>query len=165
MSKLATLFAASRRGRSAANAVVVGALGVFVAVAVTPAQEEKPYPIYTPDHFVAAMKTVGQAYALVKSSAAKNDVDEAKAFLAISRDRLATTITYWRDRKKDDAVRMLRNVLTKMDELDAALSADTLDRTAVDAIGKQVETGCTACHQAYREQDPVTKAFRIGAGK
>jgi hypothetical protein len=114
---------------------------------------------------VAAMKTVGQAYALVNSSATKNDVDEAKAFLAISRDRLATTITYWRDRKKDDAVRMLRNVLTKMDELDAALSADTLDRAAVDTIGKQVEAGCVVCHQTYREQDPVTKAFKIGAGK
>ena len=165
MSKLAGLVAASGRRRRAATAVVVGALGVVVAIAVTAAQEEKPYPIYTPDHFVAAMKTVGQAYALVNNSATKSDVDEAKAFLAISRDRLATTITYWRDRKKDDAVRMLRDVLTKMDELDAALSADTLDRTAVDAIGKQVEAGCGACHQAYREQDPVTKAFSIGAGK
>lgn len=165
MFRLVRRFVASRRCPSASTAVVVSALGVFVAVAVTPAQEEKPYPIYTPDHFVAAMKTVGQAYALVNSSATKNDVDEAKAFLAISRDRLATTITYWRDRKKDDAVRLLRNVLTKMDELDAALSADTLDRAAVDAIGTQVEAGCVACHQQYREQDPVTKAFRIGAGK
>jgi cytochrome c556 len=152
-----------RRGRRGAIAVIVGALGVSVAAAVMLAQEERPYPIYTPDHFVAAMKTAGQAYALVNSSVAKNDVDEAKAFLAISRDRLATTITYWRDRKRDDAVRMLRTVLTKMDELDAALSADALDRAAVGAIGKQVESGCASCHLTYREQDPVTKAFRIGA--
>jgi len=138
---------------------------VFLSAAVTPAQEERPYPIYTPDHFVAAMKTVGQAYALVNSSVAKNDVDEAKAFLAISRDRLATTITYWRDRKKDDAVRMLRNVLTKMDELDAALSADRVSGSDVEAIGKQVETGCVACHQIYREQDPATKGFRIASGE
>ena len=143
--------------------MVAGALGLFLAASVTAGQEERPYPIYTPDHFVAAMKTVGQAYALVNSSVAKNDVAEAKAFLAISRDRLATTITLWRDRKKDDAVRMLRNVLAKMDELDAALSADTLDRAAANGIGKQVETDCATCHQTYREQDPVTKAYRIGA--
>jgi cytochrome c556 len=144
---------------------LIGALGVFVAGSLTSAQEEKPYPIYTPDHFVAAMKTAGQAYALVNSSIAKDDVDEAKAFLAISRDRLATTITLWRDRKKDDAVRMLRNVLKRMDELDAALSAGPMDRAAVDAIGKQVEAGCAACHQMYREQDPATKSFRIGSGE
>src|SRR6185295_333620 len=86
---------------------------------------------------------------------------DAKAYLAISRDRLATTITFWRDRKRDDAIKMLRDVLNKMDALDEALSVDSVDPAAVSGITKQIGTACQACHQVYREQDPVTKAYRV----
>src|SRR5882672_9672338 len=148
-------------GRLTGLIVVCGAVGGGALAT----GQEKPYPIFTAEQFVSAMKTVGQAFTAANASLGRNEFEDSKAFLAISRDRLATTITYWRDRKKDDAVRMLRNVLTKMDELDAALSADRVSGSDVEAIGKQVETGCVACHQIYREQDPATKGFRIASGE
>lgn len=52
----------------------------------------------------------------------------------------------------------------KMDELDAALSADPIDPTAVSALAKQVNASCEACHAIYREQDPTTKAYRLKPG-
>lgn len=142
-----------------ACAWVMGSAG-----SVLNAQEQKPYPIFTLDHFVANMKTVGQAFAAVNASLARSEFEDSKAYLAITRDRLATTITFWRDRKKDDAVKMLRDALTKMDELDAALSVEKIDPTDVGARAKQVGAACGACHAIYREQDPNTKAYRLKTG-
>jgi len=140
--------------------VVIGAAGG----ALPAAGQEKPYPIFTAEHFVPAMKTVGQAFAAVTASLGRNEFEDSKAYLVISRDRLATTITFWRDRKKDDAIRMLRDAVAKLDDLDAALSADRIDPAAVAASVKQVGAACEACHATYREQDPVTKAYKLKTG-
>jgi hypothetical protein len=128
------------------------------------AQDKKPYPIFTYEQFVAAMKTVGQAFNAVTASLSRNEIDDAKAYLAISRDRLATTIVFWRDRKRDDAIRLLRDNLAKLDELDAALSVERVDRVGVDALASQVTASCQNCHNVYRDQDPVTKAYRLKPG-
>ena len=145
---------------------LTGLLVVFGVAAggALAAAQEKPYPIFTSEHFVSAMKTVGQAFAAVNASIGRNEFDDSKAYLVISRDRLATTITFWRDRKKDDAVKMLRDAVTKMDDLDVALSAEQIDPAAVAARVKQVGAACAACHAMYREQDPVTKAYRLKKG-
>jgi cytochrome c556 len=142
----------------------IAALVVAAAPSAAIAQDRRPYPIFTSEHFVAAMKTIGQAFQAVNAALAKNEIEDSKAYLAISRDRLATTITFWRDRKKDDAIKMLREVLTKMDELDAAISVETVNPAAVSTLVKQVGAGCAACHAVYREQDPQTKAYRLKTG-
>jgi cytochrome c556 len=139
-------------------------LPLLPTLAVAAAQEPTPYPIFTADHFVAAMKTVGQAFAAVEMSLKRNETDDAKAYLAISRDRLATTITFWRDRNKDDAIKMLRDALARLDELDTALSAEHVDQAAVAASVRQASATCERCHAGYREQDPVTNAYRFKAG-
>ncbi len=139
------------------------AVGVASSGAEAAAQD-KPYPIFTAEHFVAAMKTVGQAFAAVTTSIGRNEFEDSKSYLIISRDRLATTITFWRDRKKDDAIKILRDTLNTMDDLDVALSADTIAAAAVAARVKQVDAACQACHAIYREQDPVTKVYRMKTG-
>ena len=154
-------------GRLLARAAVLTLVTMVTAVSMVTAQEkpaparEKPYPIFTVDHFESAMKTVGQAYGAVNVSLSRKEIDDSKAYLVISRDRLATTITFWRDQKKDDAIKILRDTLARMDELDAALSAEKPDTEAAGGILKQIGTSCEACHRVYREQDPITKAFRI----
>jgi cytochrome c556 len=131
---------------------------------VLTAGQEKPYPIFTTEHFVSAMKTAGQAFAAVNASIGRSEFEDSKAYLVISRDRLATTITFWRDRKKDDAIKMLRDTVAKMDDLDVALSAEKIDPGAVAARVKQVGAACQACHAIYREQDPITKAYKLKTG-
>jgi hypothetical protein len=133
----------------------------MAGLSTTARAQEKPYPIFTVDQFVSAMKTVGQAFAAVNASLARNEAEDSKAYLAISRERLATTITFWRDRRKDDAIALLRTALTKMDDLDAALSLPSVDAVAVAAAAKQVQSSCQPCHALYREQDPSTKAYRL----
>ena len=134
----------------------------MAASAATTAQ--KPYPIFTVDQFQIAMKTVGLAFGLVNSSLASNDVASSKDYLARSRDQLATTIVFWRDRKRDDAIKMLRDAVSRMDDLDVALSTEPVDPAAVTALAKQVGAACESCHAVYREQDPATKAYRLKPG-
>jgi cytochrome c556 len=122
------------------------------------------YPIFTADNFVTTMKTVGRNFNGVNQSISKSDFETAKAQLVRSREQLAITITFWRDRQKEDAIRMLKDSLAKMDALDTALSAEQIDAAAVGAKVKEISGACQACHTEYREQDPATKAYRLKAG-
>ena len=128
------------------------------------AAQQKRYHVFTGEQFVSAMKTVGQAFAAVNASLGRNELEDSKAYLAISRDRLATTISFWRDRKKDDAIKLLRDTLTKLDDLDAALSTEKIDPAAVAVRAQQAGASCEACHAVYREQDPVTRTYRLKPG-
>lgn len=125
--------------------------------------QTRQYPIFTPDHLNAAMKTVGLAFNLVGHAIEKNDPELAKDYLARARDQLATTITFWRDRKVEEAIAILRDNLKKMDALDAAMSVDKdkIDMPAVAELSKQVGASCEACHARYREQDAVSKEYRV----
>jgi cytochrome c556 len=125
---------------------------------------QKPNPVFTYDDLTNAMKTLGRNFAAVNSLISKNDFDGAKGQLARSRELLATTVTFWRDRKRDDAIKMLRDEEAKMDELDAALSAEKVDPARVNATVKQAGAACQSCHSVYREQDPATKGYRLKAG-
>jgi cytochrome c556 len=144
-----------RRVTLALAAIVVG--GGLIA--------QKPNPVFTYDDFTNAMKTLGRNFAAVNSLISKNDYDGAKGQLARSRELLATTITFWRDRKKDDAIKMLRDTEAMLDELDAALSAEKVDPTRVNAAVRQAGAACQTCHTVYREQDPQSRGYRLKAAR
>jgi hypothetical protein len=110
------------------------------------------------------MKSVGANFGGTRTSLEQRDFEEAKSRLTRSREQLAVTITFWRDNKRDDAIKMLRTTLTRMDDLDAALSAETVDAGAAAAAAGRVNEACEACHAVYREQDPATKAYRLKPG-
>ena len=79
------------------------------------------YPIFTANNLADNMKLLGRNFTAVNASLAKSDFEAAKAQLTRSRELLAVTITFWKDRKKDDAIKILKDAVTGMDELDAAL--------------------------------------------
>ncbi len=137
---------------------------LLTVVAGSAATAQKPYPIFTLDHFVSTMKTLGPNVAALDASLASRDFETAKAQLARSREQLVTTITFWRNHERDDAIAFLRDAVGKMDDLDAALSAETIDPAAVTALAGEVDAACEACHAVYREQDPVTNEYRLKPG-
>ena len=144
-------------------------LGVFVALALflanaAAAQKKNPYRNYSEEKFVENMQAAGRNYGAVTNLIAGADYESAKAQLTRAREQLAITITFWRDQQKDDAVRMLREALTGMDGLDAALGAASIDPAALKAASGRVDAACAACHAVYREQDSVTKAYRLKPG-
>jgi cytochrome c556 len=153
-----------RRGRDSAFRPIAFALLGFWTLTAAAAAQQSSYPIYTQDDFVKTMKSVGQNFGAINTAIAANDFEEAKGRVVRSREQLATTVTFWRKNKKEDAVKMWRAAITKMDELDTALSAENVDKDAASALVKQVGAACAACHAQYREQDPTTKAYRLKPG-
>jgi hypothetical protein len=141
---------------------LVGALVIAVVVVnAAAAQKKNPYLNYTEEKFVENMQAAGRNYAAVSTFIAGADYESAKAQLTRAREQLAITITFWRDRQKDDAVRMLRETLNGMDGLDAVLGAVPIDPAALKTASGRVNAACSACHAVYREQDPATKAYRL----
>jgi len=141
--------------------ILVAAVVVVVLGDTAAAQKKNPYRNYTEEKFVENMQSAGRNYAAVTNLVAGGDYESAKAQLTRAREQLAITITFWRDRQKDDAVRMLREALTGMDGLDASLGGASVDPAAVKAATGRVNAACSACHAVYREQDPATKAYRL----
>jgi hypothetical protein len=142
-------------------AICVAALGIMVGA---PTRAQTKYPIFTPENFVDTMKIVGLNFAAVNAAIAKQDFPTAKAQLIRSRERLALTITFWRDRNKDDAIKILRETLTKVDDLDTLLSASPVDPSGASTAVKSIGANCQTCHATYRDQDAATHAYRFKSG-
>ena len=132
-----------------------------LAAAVVAAAQDKPYPIFTLDHLDATMKVLGPNVAGIRASLAAGDFETAKARTIRSREQLAITVTFWRDRERDDAVGLLRAAVERMDALDATLSVEAVDTAAVATLVTEIGAACAACHTIYREQDPVTNEYRL----
>ena len=141
-------------GRSVRGPWLVAPLSLgLVLVGVIASAQDRPYPIFSADHLDATMKTLGPNVAAVRAALVDSDYPTAKQRVIRSREQLATTITFWRDRERDDAVGWLRSALTQLDALDTALSAEAVDPAVVDSIAATVTANCVACHTAYRERD------------
>jgi hypothetical protein len=145
--------------RTLTGILVVSALAYPVVAA-----QKNPYRNYTQEKFEENMQAAGRNYAAVASLIGNGDYESAKAQLTRAREQLAITITFWRDRQRDDAVGMLRSALHGMDGLDAVLGATPVDAGAVRAAAQKVDAACAACHNVYRDQDPATKAYRLKPG-
>ena len=134
------------------------ALGPALTVAVlllpaAPAAQDGPYPIFTEAHLDAIMTTLGPNVAGVRAALAAGDYSTAKERSIRSREQLATTITFWRDRERQDAVGWLRTALNRLDALDTVLSVEPVDGAVAAAIAGEITEACTACHAVYREPD------------
>ena len=149
------------RARSLALRVVAAA--TIVAGAGLHAQDgPKPYPIYTADHLAGTMATLGPNFAAAVRALDAADYAAAKERLARAREQLATTITFWRQRERDDGIGFVRTAVRAMDDFDAAMSVDDVDAEVASGFAADAQATCNACHAVYREPDPEG-GFRLKA--
>jgi len=141
--------------------IAAAALAGVVAVAGAALAQKNPYRNYNEEKFVQNMQTAGRNYAAVNDLIGRKDYESAKAQLTRAREQLAITVQFWRDKKKDDAVKLLRDTLDRSDDLDNALSEETVNPAAITAASERLGASCQACHAQYRVQDPATKAYRV----
>ncbi len=136
--------------RTLAGSLLVVVVVVVVVVLASGAAiaQKNPYRNYTEEKFVQNMQTAGRNYAAVTDLVARSDYESAKAQLTRAREQLAITVTFWRDRKKDDALKLLKDALDGTDDLDAALSAETVEPSVVRATSQRLAAACEACHAA-----------------
>src|SRR3954466_865968 len=146
--------ASKRRARRVGlTAVAALAFAGVVSVSGAALAQKNPYRTYNEEKFVQNMQTAGRNYAAVADLLARKDYESAKAQLTRVREQLAITVQFWRDKKKDDALTMLRETLERTDDLDNALSQETVNPETVATASQRLGASCQACHAQYRVQD------------
>jgi cytochrome c556 len=120
---------------------IVGSAAVMAQKATTPADLDK------------AMKKVGPAQVAVNKAIQSMAYADAKAQLVIEKQALMDAENFWVVNKKDDAVKISKDVLAKIDVLEKALSVPAPDNAVVMAAYKEVGGTCATCHKTYRVQD------------
>ena len=129
---------------------VVYATGLAVALgsALTLAQTG----VTTAEDLDKVMKKAS-SFRQVDKAIQSNNAADARKQLQIVENAVKDSQSFGITHKKDDAVKMNRESLAKLDELAKVLSADNLDTAAATAAFKAAGGACRSCHQQYRIED------------
>ncbi len=128
---------------------VVTAAALCVALGSIVVAQQK---VSTVGELDAVMKKAGGFRQVDKAIQSKNAAD-AKSQLATVRQAVLDSQSFWITHKKNDALKMNKEALAKIDALEKVLSAGTLDLAAATAAFKETGGACRACHQQYRVED------------
>jgi cytochrome c556 len=130
-------------------AVYAGAMLIAWSGAVAIAQNK----VTTPEQLDKVMKSAGPAMRTINKSTASGAYADAKKELATLRAAVLDSQSFWIEHKKDDAVKMNKDALEKIDAFDKLISSDKPDAAAATTALKEVGGACSACHKQYRAQD------------
>jgi len=108
--------------------------------------------VTTADDLDKVMKKAS-AFRQVDKAVQSNNAADAKTQLAIVKAAVLESQSFWITHKKDDAVKMNKESLAKLDALEKVLSEGTLDVAKATAAFKEAGGACRACHQQYRVED------------
>ena len=111
------------------------------------------------------MKFNAQAAGAMNKAIAAASYADARTQLATLRTNYMTLQGLWASVKKDDAVAIVKDGLTRLDAVDKMLSAATVDQMAAQGAVKEFQGAtCGACHKLYREGDGKTTPYSFKAG-
>jgi len=132
-----------RRSTSFATAILFALVGaVLVAQQVT-----------APADLDATMKRVGPAAGAANKAVMSAAYADAKAQVAIIRTGVMEAEAFFASKKREDGVKFAKDVLLQVAEYDKLLSAPAPDQMAIQAVAKQMQGACAACHMVYRVRD------------
>ena len=120
-------------------------------------------PIATADDYQKVMRSNSQAFGATNKAIASSAFADTKTQLATVRQNFVALQAFWADKKKDDAVAIVKDGIVKLDALNAILSGAAPDQMAAQAAAKTFQGQCGACHQAYREGN-AQEGFKFKAG-
>jgi len=138
--------------------VYAGAMLIALSGAIVTAQNK----VTTPEEFDKAMKPAGPAMRTIGKALASGAAADVKKELATVKAALMDTQSFWVLHKKDDAVKMNKESLAKVEALEKLVDGDKVAPEAAAAL-KEVGGSCSACHKQYREQDAEGN-YKIKAG-
>jgi cytochrome c556 len=120
--------------------------------------------VTTPEDHAKIMKANAGAAGPMNKAIGSGAYAEARTHVATLRQNFTALQGFWAGKKKDDAVAILKDGLTRLDALDKMLGAATVDQMAAQAAAKEFGGNtCGACHKLYREGDAQT-GFKFKAG-
>lgn len=116
------------------------------------------------EDYAKLMKANAQAAGAMNKAIGSGAFADARTQVATLRTNYMELQRFWSDKKKDDAVGIVKDGLTRLDALDKMLGAATVDQMAAQAAGKEFGGAtCGACHKLYREGD-AQSGFKFKAG-
>jgi cytochrome c556 len=116
------------------------------------------------EDYAKAMKANAQAVGALNKALGSGSFADAKTQVATLRQNYMALQAFWSEKKKDDAVAIVKDGLTRLDGLDKILGAATVDQMAAQAAAKEFGGNtCGACHKLYREGD-AQSGYRFKAG-
>jgi cytochrome c556 len=117
-----------------------------------------------PEDYAQLMKANAQAAGAMNKAIGSGAFADARTQVATLRTNYMALQGFWSEKKKDDAVGIVKDGLTRLDALDKLLGAATVDQMAAQAAGKEFGGAtCGACHKLYREGD-AQSGFKFKAG-
>jgi cytochrome c556 len=128
---------------------VVYAAALCVALGSMVVAQQK---VSTPQELDTIMKKAGAFREVDKAIQASNAPD-AKAQLAIVRQAVLDSQSFWTVHRKGDAVILNKKSLEKLDDLEKVLSAESFSVAAATAAYRDAGASCRACHSQYRTED------------
>ena len=118
----------------------------------------------TVEEYATAMKANAQAVGALNKALGSGGFADARTQVAALRQNYMALHGFWTEKKKDDAVAIVKDGLSRLDALDKILAAPTPDAMAAQAAVKEFAGGtCGACHKLYREGD-AQSGYRFKAG-
>jgi cytochrome c556 len=140
------------------NATLI-ALTLAAGVAATVSAQR----VNSSDEFRQAMKTIGSAMNAGTRAITDRDNEGAKAPLVLARQTLTASVPFWTQKKVEEAVKLTKATVQKLDDLDSVLSAPSPDAAAIANAMASVGEACRTCHTAYRDGDSKS-GYRIKSG-
>jgi hypothetical protein len=129
-------------------------LGVVIGAQATMSLED----------YTKLMKANAQAVGAMNKAIGSGAFADARMQVGTLRTNYMALQGFWVGHKKDDAVAIVKDGLTRLDALDKLLGAATVDQMAAQAAAKEFGGNtCGACHKIYREGDAQT-GFKFKAG-
>jgi hypothetical protein len=136
-------------------------LALVAVISVTVMAQAK---LTTVEEYAKVMKANAGAAGPMNKAIGSGAFADARPHVATLRQNYMALQGFWMDKKKDDAVAIVKDGLSRLDALDKLLSAPTVDQMAAQAAAKEFGGNtCGACHKLYREGDAQT-GFRFKPG-
>lgn len=130
--------------------VYASALVLAWSGAVLVAQTQK---VTTPEQLDKVMKQVQPAMQATNKALASGAYADVRKNLATVKENVLLSQSFWIEHKKDDAVKMNKETLAKIEAVEKLVASDTVDAAAATTALKEVGASCRACHQQYRATD------------
>jgi len=120
--------------------------------------------VTTLEEYTKVMKANAQANGAMNKAIGSAAYADARMQVATLRQNFMAIQGFWVDKKKDDAVAIIKDGLSRLDALDKTLAAPTVDQMTAQAAAKEFAGNtCGACHKLYREGD-AQAGFKFKAG-
>ena len=134
--------------------LMIVACGVVLGAQATLSNEDHP----------KLMKANAQAAGAMNKAIGSGAFADARMQVATLRQNFTSLQEFWMSKKKEDAVAIIKDGLTRLDALDKILGTTTVDPMAAQAAAKEFGGNtCAPCHKQYREGD-AQSGFRFKPG-